>query len=126
MKKLVLLIHLLLLTSIFAQSQPYVLLVSFDGFRWDYLNRDITPNLDKVIEDGVRASSLRPVFPSKTFPNHLSIVTGMYPENHGIIFNRFEEITTGEIYQLSDTAAVRNPDWYKGEAFWTTAKKNDI
>ncbi len=126
MKKLVLLIHLLLLTSIFAQSQPYVLLVSFDGFRWDYLNRDITPNLDKVIEDGVRASSLRPIFPSKTFPNHLSIITGMYAENHGIIFNRFEEISTGEIYQLSDTGAVRNPNWYKGEAFWTTAERNNI
>lgn len=126
MKRSVLIFYFLLLSSILAQSSPYVLLVSFDGFRWDYLNRDITPNLDAVIESGVKASSLRPTFPSKTFPNHLSIVTGMYPENHGIIFNRFEEITTGEIYQLSDTAAVRNPHWYKGEAFWTTAGKNDI
>jgi len=115
-------------TTIFisAQNRPYVLLVSFDGFRWDYLDRDITPNLNAVINDGVRASSLRPSFPTKTFPNHLSIVTGMHPENHGIIFNRFEDIATKKIYQLSDTAAVRNPIWYKGEAFWTTAEKNDI
>jgi len=117
-----------LFSSIFisAQSQPYVLLVSFDGFRWDYLNRDITPNIDTVISSGVRASSLRPIFPSKTFPNHLSIITGMYAENHGIIFNRFEDIETKNIYQLSDTGAVRNPNWYKGEAFWTTAEKNNI
>ena len=125
LKKLVL---ALLFSSFFisAQSQPYVLLVSFDGFRWDYLNRDITPNLDKVIANGVRASSLRPVFPSKTFPNHLSIITGMYAENHGIIFNYFEDIETGNIYKLSDTSAVRNPDWYNGEAFWTTAERNNI
>lgn len=126
MKKYLLATYLLFISLTFAQSTPYVLLVSFDGFRWDYLNRNITPNLDEVISSGVRASSLRPIFPSKTFPNHLSIVTGMYAENHGIIFNRFEEITTGEIYQLSDTAAVRNPDWYKAEAFWTTAEKNNI
>ena len=109
-----------------AQPKPYVLLVSFDGFRWDYLNRNITPNLDKVIENGVRANSFRPVFPSKTFPNHISIITGMYAENHGIIFNRFEDISSGKIYKLSDTSAVRNPMWYKGEAFWETAGKNNI
>ena len=126
MKKSVLILYFLLISSFLAQSSPYVLLVSFDGFRWDYLNRDITPNLDAVIDNGVRASSLQPSFPTKTFPNHLSIVTGMYPENHGIIFNRFEDIETKKIYQLSDTSAVRNPIWYKGEAFWTTAEKNDI
>ncbi|MCF6268108.1 MAG: ectonucleotide pyrophosphatase/phosphodiesterase [Melioribacteraceae bacterium] len=109
-----------------AQPKPYVLLVSFDGFRWDYLNRDITPNLNEVINNGVRASSLRPVFPSKTFPNHLSIITGMFAENHGIIFNHFENVETTATYSLSDSSAVRNPDWYKGEAFWTTAEKNGI
>ena len=96
MKKF-LFILLICATALIAQPKPYVLLVSFDGFRWDYLNRDITPNLEKVIENGVRASSLRPVFPSKTFPNHISIITGMYAENHGIIFNKFENIANGEI-----------------------------
>ncbi len=125
-QKLFIVVTLLFTFAIYAQPKPYVLLVSFDGFRWDYLNRNITPNLDEVIKNGVRASSLRPVFPSKTFPNHLSIITGMYPENHGIIFNRFEDISSGNVYQLSDTSAVRNSTWYKGEAFWTTAKKNNI
>ncbi len=116
----------LLSVIITAQPKPYVLLVSFDGFRWDYVNRNITPNLDMVIKNGVRASSLRPIFPSKTFPNHISIITGMYAENHGIIFNKFEDVDTKEVYQLSDKDAVRNPKWYKGEAFWETAKKNNI
>jgi len=109
-----------------AQTQPYVLLVSFDGFRWDYLNRNITPNLDEVIQDGVRASSLRPISPSKTFPNHYSIISGMYAENHGIIFNAFKDIYTCDYYRIGDTSAVRNPKWYKGEAFWETAEKNGI
>ncbi len=109
-----------------AQTQPYVLLVSFDGFRWDYLNRNITPNLDEVIQDGVRASSLRPISPSKTFPNHYSIISGMYAENHGIIFNAFKDIYTCDYYRIGDTSAVRNPKWYKGEAFWETAENNGI
>lgn len=125
MKK-ILLILILCATSIFAQSTPYVLLVSFDGFRWDYPNRNLTPNLDFVIENGVKASSLRPIFPSKTFPNHISIITGMYAENHGIIFNKFENVETCAIYSLSDTAAVRNSEWYNGEAFWETAERNNI
>lgn len=118
----------ILFTSILAiaQPKPYILLVSFDGFRWDYLNRNITPNLDSVAQNGVRALSFRPVYPSKTFPNHISIITGMYADNHGILFNQFENIANGEIYRLGDSAAVRNSSWYKGEAFWETAEKNNI
>ncbi len=108
------------------ENKPYVLLISFDGFRWDYLDRGITPNLDKLINKGVRAISFRPAFPSKTFPNHLSIITGMYPENHGIILNKFENPFTGEIYKLSDRKEVANPKWYLGEPFWETADRNGI
>ena len=71
-------------------NKPYVILVSLDGFRWDYLDRGLSPNMDKIVNNGIRALSLRPVFPASTFPNHLSIVTGLYPENHGIIQNSFE------------------------------------
>jgi len=126
MKKTFLVFLLLVSGLLYAQNRPYVLLVSFDAFRWDYLDRDITPNLDKVIEKGVRALSLRSVSPSKTFPNHYSIISGMYAENHGIIFNSFEDIHTGDFYRIGDTSAVRNPKWYKGEAFWETAEKNGI
>ena len=126
LKKTILFFLLFISTVATAQKTPYVLLISFDAFRWDYLDRNITPNLDDVINNGVRAASFRPISPSKTFPNHLAIITGMYAENHGIIFNRFEDVDTKEIYKLSDTAAVRNPKWYKGEAFWETAEKNGI
>lgn len=111
--------------SLFAQK-PYVLLVSFDGFRWDYLNRGLTPNLNSIAEDGVHALTLRPVFPSKTFPNHLSIITGQYPENHGIIANYFENPNNGKIYRIGNNQEVKNPEWYNGEFFWETAEKNGI
>ncbi len=136
MKKLYLPLILLLLIALQVKGQekkkiksnnePYVLLISFDGFRWDYLDRGITPNLDKLINKGVRAISFRPAFPSKTFPNHLSIITGMYPENHGIILNKFENPNTGKVYKLSDRKEVANPVWYLGEPFWTTAMRNGI
>ena len=65
-----------------------VILISMDGFRWDYLNRTATYNFDAIVGNGAKPNSLIPVFPTTTFPNHLSIITGLYPENHGIISNR--------------------------------------
>lgn len=117
-------IYLLLSVSLFAK--PYIILISFDGFRWDYLDRGLTPNLQKLIDDGVRAISLKPTYPSKTFPNHYSIVTGMYNENHGIISNSFTNLKTGERFRIGDTSAVRNPEWYKGKAIWETAKRQGV
>lgn len=109
-----------------AASKPYVILISFDGFRWNYLNRNITPNLDKIKSEGVSASSLRPAFPSKTFPNHISIITGMYTENHGIISNSFGDYKQDDWYGMKDTLAIRNSKWYLGEAFWETAERQGI
>ncbi len=107
-------------------QQPYTILISFDGFRHDYMDRGITPNLWKIANNGVKASSLRPVYPSKTFPNHISIITGMYPENHGIIANTFYDPFTKETYKINDSVQVKNARWYKGEAFWETAQRNGI
>jgi predicted AlkP superfamily pyrophosphatase or phosphodiesterase len=101
-------------------------LVSIDAFRWDYLNRSITPALSQIKKEGVSAISLQPSFPSKTFPNHTSIITGMYPENHGIISNSFTNPYSNERYSMGDTVAVRDGKWYLGEAFWETAKRNGI
>ena len=117
---------ILLLISLHAQPQPYVILISFDGFRWDYVDRGITPNFDFIKDNGVSAKSLQPCFPSKTFPNHLSIITGMYPENHGIISNGFKDYTTGRYFTMSDTIEVRDARWYRGEAFWETAERQGI
>ncbi len=114
------------LTSIYSQAKPYVILISFDGFRWDYVDREITPHFDFIGEHGVSAKSLRPCFPSKTFPNHLSIITGMYPEHHGIISNNFWDYFTNKHYSMSDSVSVKDAMWYKGEAFWETAERQGI
>jgi len=121
-----LLIILLSFSGLQAASRPYVILISFDGFRWDYVDRGITPNFDYIREHGVSAKSLRPCFPSKTFPNHISIITGMYPEHHGIISNGFRDYFTNTYYSFTDSNAVKNARWYKGEAFWETAERQGI
>lgn len=126
-RQIFLILLLFILTStIYGTDKPYVILISMDGFRWDYIYRGITPNLNKLKDEGVHALSLRPSFPTKTFSNHYSIVTGMYPENHGIIFNTFTNIFTGETYRIGDTISTRESKWYKGEAFWETANRHNI
>lgn len=112
--------------SVFAQEKPYVILVSFDGFRWDYPDRDITPILDRFKEDGVSAKSLQSCFPTKTFPNHYSIVTGLYPEHHGIIKNAFLDPFTGSKYSYKIPTSVKEEKWYLGEALWETAQRQGI
>ncbi|PID62583.1 MAG: alkaline phosphatase family protein [Ignavibacteriae bacterium] len=127
MKTRTILVFLLFSAAVsFAQKNNYTILISFDGFRWDYTDRNLSPNLNEIAAEGVKALSLRPSFPSKTFPNHLSIITGMYPENHGIIANSFINTTTGEKYRIGKPKAVRNAEWYLGEAFWETAERNGI
>lgn len=105
---------------------PYVVLVSFDGFRWDYLDRGLSPNLTNFASNGVRAISLQPSFPSGTFPNHYSIVTGLYPENHNIIGNHIINRYSGNVFTLRDTNAVTDPWWYLGEAIWETARRQGL
>ena len=127
MKKLVSILLFFVAAALgIAQKTPYVILVSYDAFRWDYLNRGISPNLEKVREEGVSALSLRPAFPSKTFPNHLSIITGMYPEHHGILANHLIDPFSGQHYSMSDSLSVRDGRWYLGEAFWETAERQGI
>ncbi len=132
MKKTFLLVALTLLnfwgppTACLASEKNIVILISFDGFRWDYIQKGKSPNLEKLAAEGVAALSLKPVFPSKTFPNHYSTVTGLYAESHGLIANNYENPATGEKYSLRDTAAVRNPRWYQGEAIWETAERQGV
>jgi len=126
MKLKILILYVFALSITFAQKTQYVILISFDGFRWDYSERGVTPNMDNIKKEGVHAFSLKPVFPTKTYPNHYSIITGMYPENHGIISNSFLNPYTNESYNLGNREAVRDSKWYLGEAFWETAERNGI
>src|SRR5690606_31896181 len=107
-------------------ERPYVVLISFDGFRHDYLDRGITPNFDRLAAAGVRADGLVPVFPSKTFPNHYSIVTGMYAGTHGIVSNGFYDPARGQEYRLGDRESVEDGTWYGGEPLWVTAEKQGV
>ena len=101
---------------------PILVLVSFDGWRWDYFDRASTPNLHALAARGVRAEGLIPSFPSKTFPNHYTIVTGLYPEHHGIISNNMWDDAIGQKFSMSaDTA--KDPRWWGGEPLWVTAIK---
>ena len=105
---------------------PTVILISMDGFRWDYFNKTNTPNFDELIDGGSKAEALIPSFPSKTFPNHITIVTGRYPENHGIIANRMYDPVFDEYYYIGQgSAPVLDGKWYNAEPIWVTAEKQN-
>ena len=108
-----------------AQKDRYVVVLSLDGFRPDYLDKAHTPTLDSLARVGVR-STLRPCFPSVTFPNHYSLATGLHPNNHGIVNNSFYDSKLDAVYRISDRDAVENPDFYLGEPIWNTAEKQGV
>ena len=100
-----------------------VVLVSLDGFHPDYLDRPAAARLRELAAHGVRARWLRPVAPSLTFPNHYTIVTGLYPAHHGIVANSIRDTAIGYQFSIRDTAAVQDPRWWGGEPIWVTAQR---
>ena len=108
------------------RDKPYIVLVSLDGFKADYLDRMPLPNLRRVMERGARAKAMVPVFPSLTFPNHYSLVTGMYPGRHGIVANRFYDPARKASYVYTDSKVVSDGEWYRGEPIWVTAEKQGM
>ncbi len=99
-----------------------VILVSIDGFRPDYLDRPAAVRLRAIAAAGVRAKALIPAFPTKTFPNHYTIATGLYPEHHGIVANLMVDSAIGR-FSTADTIGNRDPRWWGGEPIWVTAIK---
>ncbi len=99
--------------------------VSLDGFRWDYPYFYHTPMMDYMAEHGIE-SGLIPSFPSKTFPNHYTIATGLYPDHHGIIANSFYDTETNEEFTLNNLEQKMNPKYYGGEPVWITAHKQGL
>ena len=106
------------------QKKPYVILISLDGFRADYLDRFDLPNFRELMNHGVRAQGLMPVFPSITRPNHYSIVTGLYPERHGIVGNVFYDPARKEVFY--DESTLRDRTWYRGQPIWITAERQGM
>ncbi len=110
---------------------PQTILISIDGFSFDYLHRRykqardgnstlIAPTLVKIAEDGAFSSlGMVPVMPSITFPNHWSLITGLYPESSGIVHNVMYDPVRKKIFAYSDD----DPTWWKGEPFWKTVSR---
>ena len=101
-------------------------MVSFDAFRHDYLDRYHPPAFMSVAARGVRASALISSFPSKTFPNHYTLATGLYPGHHGITGNAFYDPARQAWYRLADAKTVRDGSWYGGEPIWVTAERRGV
>ncbi len=109
-----------------APSPAPVVLVSLDAFAWDFMEKTATPNLDALAARGVRAERLIPVFPTKTFPNHYSLVTGLYAEHHGIVANNMYDPVFESRFSLGDRSAVTDGRWWGGEPIWVTAEKQGL
>ena len=103
-------------------EKPYVIVVSLDAFRWDYCDLYDTPNLNKIVERGVKVDSVKSSFPTVTFPNHYSMATGLYPNNHGIVNNKFYAPDLNLEYTIADYVAMENSDFWQGEPIWVTAE----
>ncbi len=105
--------------------QPIVLLISIDGFRNDYVQKINAPGINEI-RNGVEANWMTPSFPSKTFPNHYTIVTGLYPEHHGIIANTMYDAEFNAVFKISNVTEKNNSRWWGGEPIWVTAEKQGL
>ncbi|KAF7559828.1 hypothetical protein G7046_g4334 [Stylonectria norvegica] len=110
-------------TALFA---PTTLIISLDGFRADFLQRGLTPTLDKFVAQGVSPKWMNPSFPSVTFPNHYTIATGLYPESHGVVGNTFWDPELKSEFFYTDPNRSLDPKWWGGEPFWVTAERQKV
>lgn len=118
----ILVILVLLISITAANNGKTTILVSFDGFRWDYISKTNTPNMDFIVTTGVKAPYINPVFPTETVPNHYSMTTGLYPESHGILSGYY---TYDPVWNSS--FSMNNTDsrwWDGGEPVWVTNQRH--
>jgi alkaline phosphatase D len=109
------------------QAKHYVVLVSLDGFRYDYPRRYGAPHLLQLGFKGASApEGMFPAYPSLTFPNHISIITGLYPEHHGIVANSFWDPTREQTYVYSQTESDSDGSWYSGTPLWVLAEQQGM
>ncbi len=114
-------------TATTAPRRELLILVSIDGFRWDYLQKYAAPTLRALAARGVQARRMTPAFPSKTFPNHYTLVTGLYPEHHGIVSNWFFDPAFDANFSMSKAESNHDPRWWAGgEPVWITAEKQGV
>jgi predicted AlkP superfamily pyrophosphatase or phosphodiesterase len=110
-------------SQVLPPDRAILILISIDAFRWDYLDRFKPPTLTRLAREGVRAEGLIPQFPSKTFPNHYTIVTGLTLAHHGIISNNMKAPDVPGDFSMSNRDVLADPRWWGGEPIWNTAEK---
>lgn len=108
------------------QSKPYLILISADGFRYDYAEKYKATHLLELSNPGVKAASMIPSFPSVTFPNHYTIATGMYPSHHGLVYNQFYDRKRNEGYSINNRKSVEDGSWYGGIPVWVLAEQQKM
>jgi predicted AlkP superfamily pyrophosphatase or phosphodiesterase len=109
------------------QAKPYVVLVSLDGFRYDYAGKYGAKHLLALGAEGaIAGQGMIPSYPSLTFPNHYTLVTGLYPEHHGIVANSFYDPARKQRYSYNDPISNRDGSWYGGTPLWVLAEKQGM
>src|ERR1700748_1894896 len=108
------------------QNKPYVIWVSADGFRYDYAEKYHATHLLELAGQGVKAASMIPSYPSVTFPNHYTLVTGLYPAHQGIVNNAFYDRDRKGFYTMSNKAKVADASWYGGTPLWVLAEQQHM
>jgi predicted AlkP superfamily pyrophosphatase or phosphodiesterase len=132
MKKLNLLLIAVILLGMASCTQKaqevhhYLVILSMDGFRWDYPEKVETPNLDAMATNGARAERFIPSFPTTTFASHYTMATGLHPDNHGILVNRFYAPDLDADFNKGDRSTVEDGRFYGGEPIWVTAETQDL
>ena len=108
------------------QTRPYVIMISIDGFRYDYPEKYNAAHLLQLSGEGVRATAMQPSFPSLTFPNHYTLATGLYPAHSGLVDNLFYDRKRNEVYKVGNRKAVEDGTWYNGIPLWVLAEKQQM
>ena len=109
-----------------AQTKPYVIMISADGFRYDYIKKYQAKHLSDLGNLGVHAKAMLPSYPSITFPNHWSLITGLYPSHHGLVDNYFYDYQKKQSYAMSKKENAEDGNWYGGTPLWALAEKQGM
>ncbi|MGY4537759.1 putative AlkP superfamily pyrophosphatase or phosphodiesterase [Mucilaginibacter sp. UYNi724] len=112
--------------SITQQNKPYVILISADGFRYDFAKRYNAQNLQRLASEGISTPYMMPSYPSVTFPNHYAIISGLYPSHSGLVNNTYYDPARREKYAMSNKAKVADSSWYGGAPLWVRAEQQKM